>query len=179
MAGLQTTSRVKPFGIYIGYMILYILTLRMMAIACAWACSSKHMAAAWTGFLFTILSVSAGYSVHLKDLSIVFSWAQWISPVHWVYQQLAQNEFNSTLGDDYRYACSHNPVVQQENTILMRAECGLGTDLDALKFHSMQEQYPLYQPISIVVVFHAVCVILGLFLFMTFGNSKKTDSERG
>lgn len=178
MAGLQTTSRVKPFGLYIAYMILYLLTIRMLAIACTWACSSRHIAAAWTGFIFTIVAISSGYTVHLKDLSMVFSWAQWISPVHWIYTQLIQNEFNSPYGDDFRYACSHNPVVQQENAILMRAECGMPTDADALKFHGFQEQWPIYQPISIVVVFHAVCLLFGLFLFMTTSNSKKKAPEK-
>ncbi|KFM74661.1 ATP-binding cassette sub-family G member 8, partial [Stegodyphus mimosarum] len=178
MAGLQTTSRVRPFGIYIAYMILYLLTLRMMVLACTWACSSRHIAASWAGFIFTILAISAGYTVHFQDLSLVFSWAQWMSPVRWVYQELVQNEFNNSLGEDFRYACSHNPVVQQENTILMRAECGIGTDLDALKFRGAQEQWPLYQPISIVIVFHAVCLLLGLFLFLTVSHSKKKRLEK-
>lgn len=178
MAGLQTTSRVRPFGIYIAYMILYILTLRIMAIACTWASSTRHTAAAWTGFLFTILALAAGYTVPLKDIFIVFNWAQWISPVRWVYQQLAQNEFNSSLAEEVRYSCSRNPVVQQENAILMRAECGIPTDMDALKFHGVEDQYPLYQPISIVIVFHAICLILGLFLFFTLGHSKKKSVEK-
>ncbi|XP_054706333.1 LOW QUALITY PROTEIN: ATP-binding cassette sub-family G member 8-like [Uloborus diversus] len=179
MAGLQTTSRVRPFGIYIGYMILYMLTMRMLVLACAWASPSKGVASAWAGLVATILSLAAGYTVHLEDISTAFSWSQWISPTHWVYRQLAQNEFNATLGDElYRYTCSHNPVVQQENTILMRAECGLVTDEDALKYYGMQEKWPLYQPISIVVVFHAVCLVFGLFLFLTLSQSKKSRSEK-
>ncbi|GFY47202.1 ABC transporter G family member 4, partial [Trichonephila inaurata madagascariensis] len=178
MAGLQTTSRVRPFGVYIGYMILYLLTLRMMALACSWACSTRHLAATWTGFLFTILSLVAGYSIHPLDISIMFSWAQWVSPVHWIYNLLVQNEFNSSLSEDIRYSCTRNPVVQQENAILMRAECGMPTDSDALKFHGVQEQWPLYQPISIVIVFHAICLVVGLFLFLTVSHSKKKRPER-
>lgn len=178
MAGLQTTSRVRPFGVYIGYMILYLLTLRMMALACTWACSTRHLAATWAGFLFTIVSLVAGYSIHPSDISIMFSWAQWVSPVHWIYNLLVQNEFNSSLSEDVRYSCTRNPVVQQENAILMRAECGMPTDSDALKFHGAQEQWPLYKPISIVIVFHAVCLVIGLFLFLTVSHSKKKRPEK-
>ncbi|KAG8193191.1 hypothetical protein JTE90_005541 [Oedothorax gibbosus] len=177
MAGLQTTSRVRPFGIYITYMIFYLLTLRMMALACAWACSTRHLAAVWTGFIFTVLSLASGYTVHARDLSMLFTWLQWVSPVHWIYQLLVQNEFNN--GEDVRYSCSRNPaVVQQENGILMRAECGLPTDSDALKFHGTRDQWQLYQPVSIIVVFHAICLVVGLFLFMTASHSKKERPEK-
>ncbi|XP_042910470.1 ATP-binding cassette sub-family G member 8 isoform X2 [Parasteatoda tepidariorum] len=177
MAGLQTTSRVRPFGIYIAYMILYLLTLRIMVIACSWASSTRHKAASWAGLIFTILALAAGYTVPLKDIFLVFNWSRWVSPVRWVYTLLVQNEFNSSLADEVRYSCSRNPVIQQENAILMRAECGISNDMDALKFHGAQEQYPLYQPISIVVVFHAVCLVLGLFLFFTVSNSKKKPEK--
>lgn len=69
-------------------------------------------------------------------------------------------------------------MVQQENAILMRAECGMPTDSDALKYHGTREQWPLYQPISIIVVFHAICLVVGLFLFMTVSHSKKKRPEK-
>lgn len=180
MAGLQATSPVHPFGVYIGYMLLYVLTLRMLAIACAWAFASRHLAATWVGFILTIAAVSAGYTVHFEDLSSVFSWAQWISPVRWVMEQLVHNEFPSsgTSSDDHKYICSRNPVVQQDNGILSRADCGMPTDYHALLFHGYQNQWPLYQPICIVIAFHVVFLVGGLFFFLTSRDTRTRSFEK-
>lgn len=175
MAGLQTTSRVHAFTIYIAYMLFYLFTIRMLAIALSWACSSRHVAAIWTGIILMPILTTAGYTVHFDDLSIIVSWLQWLSPARWMIENLLSWEFNKgSISSDFdpKYVCSYNPIIKQ-NTILARAECGIVTDHQALSFYKYLNDWPLYQPVVITIAFHIIFLLIGLFAFLLAKQTKK------
>ena len=74
-------------------MLLYLFSLRACALACAHLFDSRHLAAGLTGTAVTVLSLAAGYSVHLKSLGAWVEWIRWISPLYWMSHPVIQGEF--------------------------------------------------------------------------------------
>ncbi|XP_064476475.1 ATP-binding cassette sub-family G member 8-like isoform X2 [Ornithodoros turicata] len=178
MAGLPRQDHVNNFGPYIGYTLLYLLTARIIVIFAGWTFASRHVAATVSGIILLIFSVTAGYTVHLGDLSLVTSWLQWISPLRWTLEQLSRIEFVG--GYNAQYECSRSPVVLQENGIQVKADCGVVNDYHALSLFGYGIRWPTVQPILAVLAVHFVFAVLAV-LMVTFrykGLSKKAKKQQ-
>ncbi|XP_022235597.1 uncharacterized protein LOC111083389 [Limulus polyphemus] len=180
IAGFESDSRVNVFGIYIGYMLLYLLAIRMLSLALGWLFSSHHLAAGCAGFILTLSATTAGYTVHFTDLSTVFSWFQWVSPMRWMMEQVVVWEFfgkNDADEDETKYLCNRNPVVQQKNNLLVKAGCGILNDAHALRLHDYHATWPQYQPIVITLAFYLFWFLVGLFALI-FIHQQPNRSNR-
>ncbi|XP_076320520.1 LOW QUALITY PROTEIN: ATP-binding cassette sub-family G member 8-like [Tachypleus tridentatus] len=181
IAGLDTDARVNSFGVYIGYNLLYLLTIRMLFMALGWMFSSRHLAAGLGGIILTLCATTAGYTVHFTDLSLVLSWFQWVSPMRWMMEQIVRWEFtgkHNTIGNVTKYFCTRNPVIQQENSILVKADCGILSDIHALRLHQYRTTWPLYLPIIVTLAFHLAWFLIGLFAFFMFNQQPKQTRKR-
>ncbi|XP_013793283.1 ATP-binding cassette sub-family G member 8-like, partial [Limulus polyphemus] len=181
IAGLDTDARVNSFGVYIAYNLLYLLTIRMLFMALGWMFSSRHLAAGLAGIILTLCATTAGYTVHFTDLSLVLSWFQWVSPMRWMMEQIVRWEFtgkNNEIGNITKYYCTRNPVIQQENGILVKADCGILSDAHALRLHQYRTTWPLYQPIIVTLAFHLAWFLIGLFAFFVFNQQPKQPRKR-
>lgn len=89
----------------------------------AWAFRKRSNAIACFAFVYTFLIFTAGTSIHHKDLTIGIRLFQYATPFKYAHLALINYEFNvkDTLT---RYLCSNNPIIQQENAILIKADCG-------------------------------------------------------
>lgn len=175
MAGLGFQSRANHFGIYIGYMLLYLLTIRMLAMALGWTFSSRHYSAFFTGTLFLIIITCAGYAVHINSLSVIFSWFQWVSPARWMMEQLVINEFSN---NKTTYSCPRNPAVEIPNIpdIRQQASCGIRKDNDMITYLDYNKSWPSYQPIVLTIVFHFVFFVFGFIMYLC--TSQKPKSKK-
>lgn len=117
MAGLH-----QDVSLYMAVMLVYLLSLRMAAIASAWLFKTRTAAAVFFGFLFTLVILAAGTTFHYKgvtrllsshcgsimltrcfvfacetDLSMAVRWLYFVSPTRWSHEALIGWEFSSNV----------------------------------------------------------------------------------
>lgn len=128
---------------YLGFTIGYLHAIRAIALFCCWTFDSKARASTIFGLIFAIIALTSGTTIHFKDLSPATKWMYPASPLRWTHEGLIGWEFSSnitlTLGTGalipaptqsswvfagLPFLCSHNPIIQQENAILIKADCG-------------------------------------------------------
>ena len=141
MAGLH-----NDLSSYLIIMLAYLHALRSIALACTWLCDSKLKASSLFGLLFSILVLTSGTTLHYKDLSRVCKWMYPLSPVRYTHEALVGWEFSSNvtlalatstwIATSLPYLCSHNPVIQSDNAILIRADCGFQSRSNILSWFS-------------------------------------------
>uniref|UniRef100_A0A131YUI9 ABC transporter n=1 Tax=Rhipicephalus appendiculatus TaxID=34631 RepID=A0A131YUI9_RHIAP len=107
--GLPQREETRNFGPYMGYTLLYLLTVQAVAMTSAWTFSTQQRAAAFLGLVVLVFCISGAYAVHPMDLSLVTSRLQWVSPLRWTLEQLAMVEFAG--GTTPMYDCPRGPVV--------------------------------------------------------------------
>ncbi|XP_037076874.1 ATP-binding cassette sub-family G member 8-like [Pollicipes pollicipes] len=136
MAGTQPADTATSFYVYTGYMLVYLLCVRLLAVAAGYACSSRHQSAGWLGAVLLPLLLAAGGSLHPHDLSPWTHWLRWVSAPAWIFQRLVWNE----LAHVRRLRCDRNPVMPQNGTILVQVECGLAAGPQALRFLAVEDE---------------------------------------
>ena len=69
------------FFLEIGYMLLYLFTMQMIALGSTYAIvRSRHLAASFTGALSVCMSLAGGYLVHTDEVGVWASWIKYASP---------------------------------------------------------------------------------------------------
>lgn len=141
MAGLH-----NDLSLYLLLMIVYQHALRAIALTCAWTFNAKSTASAAFGLLFSLIVLTSGTTIHFKDLSIATKWLHEASPMRWTHEALIGWEFSSNVtlalataswvSTSLPFLCSHNPIIQQENAILIKADCGFQSRPNILSWFS-------------------------------------------
>ncbi|KAG1655937.1 ATP-binding cassette sub-family G member 8 [Nymphon striatum] len=173
MAGLREEGGLAAFGVYVGYMLLYLYSIQMVATAMSYAFDSRHIAAGVTGFFFTMIALTSGYTCHPNELSPVFSWFRWASPMKWMKDQLDVWEFSGEDQSIDRYFCARNPVRQGE-TIVVRSECGITKARHALNYMGNEAgQFYTYVPVLITFAFYVMFYLIAMIFYTCFKQSRK------
>ncbi|RWS28135.1 ATP-binding cassette sub-family G member 8-like protein [Leptotrombidium deliense] len=139
MAGLQ-----QNLIVYLILMLGYLHTIRIIALCSAWLMTKKSTAAICFGFIFALIVLASGTSIHYKDMSIVTRWLYFASPIRWTHEALIHWEFSSNSSvianpNLPAFVCSHNPIVQAENALLIRADCGFQSRANILKWFNYKD----------------------------------------
>lgn len=120
------------------------LTMRFFGITLVWACRRKSSALITFMCLQLLMVITSAASFHHKDLTFPFRILQWLFPLHRAFNSLLNWEFGgaagigvSTSNANVRFTCSHNPIIQQENAILIKADCGLESRDHILKWFNI------------------------------------------
>ncbi|XP_043227809.1 ATP-binding cassette sub-family G member 8-like [Amphibalanus amphitrite] len=130
MAGTHPEESDMTFYLYMGYMLAYLLSLRLLAVAAAYLTSSRHLSAGWLAAALVPLLLVAGWSAHPQDLSPWTRWLRWVSVPGWVFGRLVWDELDGVRG----LRCDRNPILPQSNTIIVQVDCGVQTGAQALRF---------------------------------------------
>ena len=141
MAGLH-----NDLSLYLVLMLAYLHALRSIALACTWICNTKLTSSSLFGLIYSILILTSGTTYHYKDLSKVTKWIYPLSPMKYTHEALIGWEFSSNvtlalatstwIATSLPYLCSHNPVIQSENAILIKADCGFQSRNNILSWFS-------------------------------------------
>ncbi|OTF82901.1 ABC transporter sub-family G-like protein [Euroglyphus maynei] len=163
MAGLQLHSNPNSLPLYLLLMLSYFIALRSFIVAIAWICNRRSNALLLFAFLFTIFLLSSGINIQYRDISITHRWLRQISPVRWLHEAIVAWEFEpNTITDNNPvgtgsiispFLCSRNPVIQQPNAILVRADCGFQTRSNILKWFE-------YQVIIILFIYFFIIMMM-------------------
>jgi hypothetical protein len=144
-------------------------TMRFVAIAFVWACRRKSSALIAFTVTQLIMMVTGGSSLHRKDLALPFRVLQLLSPLRWAHSSLLSWEFGGTSGG--RFSCSNNPIIQQENAILIKADCGLESRDHVLKWFDITT-HPLSHDLIYFAVASSTFLILGAVSFCCCARTK-------
>ena len=141
MAGLH-----NDLSLYLILMLAYLHALRSIALACTWICNTKLTSSSLFGLIYSLLILTSGTTFHYKDLSKVTKWMYPLSPMKYTHEALVGWEFSSNvtlalatstwIATSLPYLCSHNPVIQSENAILIKADCGFQSRNNILSWFS-------------------------------------------
>lgn len=189
---------------YLGLTIAYLHSIRMVALFCSYTFDSKAKASTAFGLLFTIIALTSGTTIHFKDLSPATKWFYPASPLRWSHEALIGWEFSSnitlTLGGGalipaasqnwvfagLPFLCSHNPIIQQENAILIKADCGFQSRSNILNWFnyrggsvSQTDATPSLRPYTHALIADAsvfgVFSLLSLLSWVFFARRKSAN----
>jgi len=137
LAGLHypDIGDLTSFYLYIGYMLVYLATLRSLTLCLAAASSSRHQAASVLGLVLLCQGLVSGYLIHQQDLAPWVAWIRYLSPQYWVLQPVLAREL-APLGT---LLCHFNPMIKDTavgRDILRKVKCGLEDGKAALKYFS-------------------------------------------
>lgn len=133
--------------------------MRILALTMAWAFRKRANAVCCFAFIYMFIIFTAGTSIHHKDLTIGIRLFQYATPFKYVHLALINWEF-SVKDSLTRYLCSNNPIIQQENAILIKADCGFELKEHMLIWFNYLGKIP-----NISTYFIAFGVISLVFLF--------------
>lgn len=179
MAGLK-----ENLSLYIILMIAYLHTLRMIAYACVWTYDRRSSAAFIFGLILSVILLSAGTTFHYKDLSLATRWLYFVSPTRWCHEALIGWEFDSNASSP-PYLCKHNPVIQQENAILIKADCGFQTRSNILQWFNYKGASAtgsairsVSNPFVAFTILFLVFLVLASVLFCLFARRKLSRDKQ-
>lgn len=187
MAGLH-----NDLLVYLLLMIVYQHALRAIALTCAWTFDAKSTAATAFGLIFSIMVLTSGTTIHFKDLSIATRWLHQASPIRWTHEALVGWEFSSNVTlaltstswvtTSLPYLCSHNPIIQQENAILIKADCGFQSRPNILSWFSYKggnsgetSLRPYSHPLVSSAAVFATFAFLSLIGFLAAARRKQSS----
>ena len=189
MAGLH-----NDLSLYLLIMILYLHALRVIALSCAWMFNSKSSASTAFGLIFSLIVLTSGTTIHFKDLSIASKWLYPASPMRWTHEALVGWEFSSNVtlalataswvSTSLPYLCSHNPIIQQENAILIKADCGFQSRPNILSWFSYRggattdsSLRPFTHPLISNASVFAAFTLISLIAFVAFSKRKHNNNR--
>ena len=115
-----------------GYVMAYLLAVRVMSLAVTSLCASRHQAAAVSGVLVTLAALGSGFAVQLQTMNPWSAWMRWVSPLRWTLRSLQQLDFGNLT---HSFECSRNPLTRNEAPgLVLKIPCGLSTGNQALNF---------------------------------------------
>ena len=141
-----------------GYMMVYLLSVRMLATACASLFSSRHSAVASSGLVVLCAALSSGFVVHVQTMNWWTVWMRWISPLYWTLHSMQRLELSNVTAVE----CSRNPLTRQEAPgLVLKIPCGVSNGAQALNYwaHSF-DRVDSYLPILLVMAFWLVFQLL-------------------
>ena len=139
-------------------MLIYLQSVRLLAVVAAYLSSSRHVSAGWLAAGLLPLLLAAGWSVHPHELSAWTGWLAWASAPAWLYQRLVWNE----LAHVQRLRCPRNPALPQDNTIIVQLDCGLSSGQEALGFLAVADERTPLVPLLVAAVTILLAVLLAM-----------------
>ena len=118
-------------------MLLYLFTLRVIVQAFAHLCASRHVAAALSGAILTLLALaSSGVGLHANDLGVWVFWLKYVSPQFWMSHPVFKGEFEPVS----ILRCTSNPVIT-ENSIIKQVPCGLPSGEEVIRYFGFTDKF--------------------------------------
>ena len=117
--------------VILGYMLLYLTAMRVVALSMTHLFSSRHLAAALTGLIITSMALVSGYIVHPEEVGWWAQWFKYVSPQWWLQHPIVQDEFHPVS----RFGCSGNPVIKTNQEIIQQISCGIPTGQAAISYY--------------------------------------------
>lgn len=160
------TADLNSFYIYLGYMMVYLLCIQMLAITLAHLSSSRHLAAVFCGFILLCQALVSHYVIHKDDLAIWVQWIRYVSPQYWMNHPIMWTEISPVK----TFHCHHNPMITDDKTgIIKQVACGLPSGKQALEYFSLSTPAvslpAAVMPLAVIALFLGILFILSILSF--------------
>ncbi|CAH2230068.1 jg14261, partial [Pararge aegeria aegeria] len=115
MSGLyaQSPGSFDGFYIYLGYMLLYLISIQMLCRAAIFLVPMEKTASILAGFCLLLTTLVNGVMVHQQDLPTYVKWLEFVSPSRWALPEILRRELSeialkSSISKDLR--CTNKQV---------------------------------------------------------------------
>ena len=148
MSGLymQSLNDYQGFYIYIGIMLLYLISLQQFLLAFTYLIPLRDTAATISSIFLTAFFVSSGYLIHFRDLPNYLKWLEYLSPTTWTMPYLLSRELSpeAISSSSALMYCRNKQVQHQDIIVQLPCPTGNGTQVLAnygyvtshLQFHN-------------------------------------------
>ena len=140
--------------------------MRLLAISFVWACKRKCGALIGFTLVQLLMVISYGSSFHHKDLMFPYRVLHLLSPMRWAHSSLLAWEFATPKGESAagsRFLCTNNPIIQQENAILIKADCGFEQREHVLRWFDIVQRPIGPEMLCFALVSLVALVVISLF----------------
>ena len=184
-------------------MLLYLFTVRITALSLTHLFNSRHISAAFTGLLFTLLAWASGYAVHEQQLGVWVFWIKYFSPQYWMSHPINQGEFGPvdvlryyfpsiielfiqsrpvTNWFSFYFRCTGNPVIT-ENSIIKQVPCGLPSGEEVIRYFGFltkfsDSEFFVYSPFLVTATFYVFFQLLAFICFIMKRQVTKMSRTR-
>ena len=132
----------------------------------AWAFRKRSNSISCFAFIYIFIILTAGTSIHHKDLTIGIRLFQYATPFKYAHLALINYEF-SVKDTLTRYLCTNNPIIQQENAILIKADCGFELKEHILIWFNYLGKIP-NSSLSYFIAFGLISLVFIVFNIIAF-----------
>ncbi|KAL0891898.1 hypothetical protein ABMA27_015149 [Loxostege sticticalis] len=179
MSGLyaQTPGSFDGFYIYLGYMVLYLISIQMLCRATIFLVPMEKTAAIISGFCLLLSTLVCGVMLHEADVPRMTRWLQYVSPQRWMMPEILGRELSETalrtsISKDAR--CTNKQRPYQD--IIVQSPCPPPNGTQVLSNYEFLPSSQLWEWtdesfLIALAIFYAVFAIVAIVAF-TFDCTK-------
>ncbi|XP_031632240.1 ATP-binding cassette sub-family G member 8 [Contarinia nasturtii] len=135
MSGLYSNSDENNIWQYIGYMLLFLTVLQILAHFCSHLVNTKMASSILLMLLIMAITTVGGYSVHIGEIASYLWWFESFSPQRWLLPIIIYNEFTQeTLANTAGQQLCRNKHVQRQE-IIVQHPCPIPNGTKVLADH--------------------------------------------
>lgn len=191
MSGLyaQSLDDYNGFYFYLGYMLLYLVSVQMLVRATIFLIPMEKTAAIMSGFLILLTTLVNGVTLHLSDVSEYLKWLSYVSPSRWTIPELLKRELSEnalTVSIDPDMTCTKPRPYQ--DIIVQKTPCPPPNGTQILSNYEYLKSDKIWEWtdesfLIALAVFYGVCALVAIFAFVIdctkYVKSKEKRMWRG
>lgn len=191
MSGLyaQSPGSFDGFYLYLGYMVLYLISIQMLCRAAIFLVPMEKLAAILSGFCLLLSTLVNGVMIQQTDLPQYVRWLEYVSPSKWALPEVLRKELSeialkSSISKDIR--CTNKQRPYQD--IIVQSPCPPpnGTQVLSNYDYLRSDHIWEYKDDSFLIalaVFYAVFAIIAIVAFVVdctkYTKSKERNNIKG
>ncbi|XP_041976067.1 ATP-binding cassette sub-family G member 8 [Aricia agestis] len=191
MSGLyaQTPTSFDGFYIYLGYMLLYLISIQMLCRAAIFVVPMEKTASLLAGFCLLLTTLVNGVMVHQQDLPHYVRWLEYVSPSKWTIPEVLRRELSevalrSSMSKDMR--CTDKQ--RQHLGIITQSACPPPNGTQALSNYEYLRSENIWEWnedsfLIALAIFYGVLALVAIFAFIfnctNYVKSKQKASQKG
>uniref|UniRef100_A0A1Y1MDB6 ABC transporter domain-containing protein n=1 Tax=Photinus pyralis TaxID=7054 RepID=A0A1Y1MDB6_PHOPY len=178
MCGLymQGPNNYNGFYIYIGLMLLYLSCVQIFVTTVVYMVPCSKTATIISCVIFSAFSLSSGYLVHFKDLTVYIEWLRYLSPTSWLLPYLINQELTpEAIASSLATTLCRNKQVQHQD-IIVQLPCPPPNGTQVLSnFGYLVGQHHSYgNPAIAMTLFYVICFVITIGAFVL--NCRRTKN---
>ncbi|CAH0407909.1 unnamed protein product [Chilo suppressalis] len=174
MSGLYAQSQASfdGFYIYLGYMVLYLISIQMMCRALIFLVPMEKTSTIFAGFCILLATLVNGAMLHQADLPQYVRWIEYVAPSRWLLPELLNKELSETalrnsISKEIR--CTNKQRPYQD--IIVQSPCPPPNGTQVLSNFEYLRTDKLWEwtdetVLIALAIFYAVFAIIGIFAFV-------------
>ncbi|CAG4941301.1 unnamed protein product [Parnassius apollo] len=191
MSGLyaQSPGSLDGFYIYLGYMLLYLISIQMLCRAMVFLVPMEKTSSVVSGLVLLLTTLVNGVMLHQQDLPSYARWLEYVSPSRWTLPEILQRELSeialkSSISKEIR--CTNKQRPYQD--IIVQSPCPPPNGTQVLSNYEYLRSDNIWEWneqsfLIALAVFYAVFALVAIIAFVVdctkYVKSKERKSLKG